>query len=131
MNLERITAIITDDDPGHVILIKKCLSKIGVEKILTFKNGEELLLFFENKIEIADKNLFLLLDLRMPKIDGIHVLKKLKNDPLLKKIPVIIISTTEDTDEIENCKNNGCDYYLAKPIETKNMTEALTELMII
>ena len=72
----------------------------------------------------------MLLDIRMPKVDGIEVLKTLKGDPELKKIPVIIITTTDDPQEIERCYNLGCTSYITKSINYDKFVESIRQLGI-
>ena len=117
---KNLITIISDDDEGHTILIKKNLQRVGItNNILNFKNGEETLNYLnKKKIENLDKsNYLLLLDIRMPKINGIEVLQKMKKDHKLCTIPVIIITTTDDPKEIDLCNKLGCVDYIVKPID--------------
>jgi CheY-like chemotaxis protein len=70
----------------------------------------------------------LLLDIRMPKIDGIEVLRRLKEDEELKKIPVIMITTTDDPREIDFCHRLGCNSYIAKPLDYDHFVNAIQQL---
>lgn len=117
-----IVVVISDDDEGYTVLIRKNLMRAGItDKILNFKDGQETLDFFfgNNNVEDA-KSYVLLLDIRMPKVNGIEVLQKIKNDNKLKEIPVIMITTTDDPVEIELCGKLGCYDYLIKPINFEN-----------
>jgi CheY-like chemotaxis protein len=64
----------------------------------------------------------------MPKIDGIEVLRQIKADLLLKKIPVIMLTTTDDPREIDYCYSLGCNSYITKPVEFGAFSEALKRL---
>jgi len=64
----------------------------------------------------------------MPKLDGIEVLRKLKADPELKKIPVIMITTTDDPREVETCHTLGCNNYITKPVEYDVFVNAIRQL---
>ena len=64
----------------------------------------------------------------MPKVDGVEVLRKVKNDPELRKIPVIMITTTDDPREIETCHELGCSSYIKKPIDYTKFVEAMRKL---
>ncbi len=64
----------------------------------------------------------------MPKVNGTEVLKKLKEDKELKKIPVIMITTTDDPIEIEHCHSIGCSNYITKPINYDNFVKVIRQL---
>jgi CheY-like chemotaxis protein len=70
----------------------------------------------------------LLLDIRMPKVDGVEVLRQLKQDGELRKIPVIILTTTDDPREVERCHTIGCASYIVKPVDYNKFAEAIKGL---
>jgi CheY-like chemotaxis protein len=70
----------------------------------------------------------LLLDIRMPKVDGIQVLEQVKADPELRKLPVVMITTTDDPREVERCHSLGCSNYIAKPIDYEKFVNAIRQL---
>jgi len=130
---KKITILIAEDDEGHAILIKKNLKRAGINnKVIHFFNGQQLLDFLMKKNqEFCIKDGFpyvLILDVRMPKVDGIAVLEKLKQHEKLRKMPVVIISTTDDPDSIENCHELGCNNYIVKPIEYDEFAGAIKQL---
>ncbi len=130
---KNITIIIAEDDEGHAYLIKRNLSKSGViNPIIHFTDGEEVLSFF-NKIKKeknADpkKGYIILLDIKMPKIDGTEVLEKMKSDPILKRIPIIMITTTNAPAEVELCHKLGCNSYIVKPIDYNKFIDVVKRL---
>lgn len=69
----------------------------------------------------------LLLDIRMPKVDGIEVLRQIKSDPELRKIPVIVLTTTDDPREVEHCHALGCSNYVVKPVDYEKFAEAIKQ----
>lgn len=128
-----IQVIIAEDDDGHALLIQKNLKRAGiVNDIIRFKDGKEVLDFFFKKNEgprMQDGvSYLLLLDIRMPNIDGTEVLKHLKQDEKLKKIPVIIITTTDDPKEIELCHKLGCNTYISKPVNYERFVDMIHQL---
>lgn len=129
MNKE-LTIILTEDDLGHATLIKRNLKRAGLlNDIIHFTDGQQVLDFFET--EKKKKTLLpalLLLDIKMPKVDGIEVLKTVKADPSLKKMPVIMITTTDDPREIERCHELGCSNYIKKPIDYDKFVDAIRKL---
>jgi len=114
-------------------LIKKNLKRAGiVNEVLLFMDGQEILNFLFQKGNGPHRKsgnaYVLLLDIRMPKIDGVQVLEQIKADPNLKKLPVIMITTTDDPREIENCHDMGCSNYITKPIDYENFVNAIRQL---
>ena len=130
---KEVVIIIAEDDDGHAKLIQKNLRRSGISnKIKHFKDGKDTLNFFfkEGKGPHRENHCsyLLLLDIKMPKIDGIEVLRKLKNDEELCKIPVIIITTTDDPNEIEICHELGCNNYVTKPIDYDRFIEMIRRM---
>ncbi len=129
---KEVTILIAEDDAGHAALIKKNLKRAGISNnIVHFVDGQQVLDFLFQKKEIEDtseNSFLLLLDIRMPKVDGVEVLTQLKKDPELKKIPIIIITTTDDPKEINECHKLGCSTYIVKPIDYKQFIDAIVQL---
>ena len=128
-----MTILIAEDDMGHAALIQKNLRRAGItNKIIHFKDGEETLDFlFQRNQENGFVNgspYLLLLDIRMPKVDGVEVLRQVKEDQKLKRMPVIMITTTDDPREVEHCHTLGCSNYITKPIEYDNFVDAIRQL---
>ena len=129
----RVTILVTDDDPGHARLVEKNLARAGVTNpIKHFADGEEVLRFFfapGARLEVRpDDRYLLLLDIRMPRVDGLEVLRRLKQDPELRKIPVLMLTTTDDSREIERCYAAGCNNYIVKPVDYERFAEAVQRL---
>src|SRR6516225_21048 len=98
---KEVVILIADDDAGHIRLIEKNLSRAGLHNsIQKFEDGQQVLDFFFGKgtgpRRKRDASYLLLLDIRMPKVDGIEVLRQLKEDKALRRIPVIMLTTTDD-----------------------------------
>lgn len=128
--------LIADDDMGHVNLIQKNLRRWGIANpIIHFKDGLEVLdfLFKKQKSNPSHKkphSYLLLLDIRMPKIDGMEVLQRVKKDPEFKKIPIIMLSTTDDPLDIGQCHYFGCSSYITKPVKYDEFVEAIRILAL-
>ncbi|MCX6137117.1 MAG: response regulator [Ignavibacteriales bacterium] len=132
MNNE-VVILITDDDEGHSLLIEKNLRRAGlVNTMLRFADGEDVLNFLLRTGPAPHRDshvaYLLLLDIRMPRVDGVEVLRQIKADHDLKKMPVIMITTTDDPREIENCHDLGCNSYIAKPIDYDRFVETIAKL---
>ena len=128
---KKLIILIAEDDDGHAELINNGLIESGVKnEIIRFSNGEEVWNFFSSNDSkmIQDNNYLLLLDINMPKMDGIEVLRRMKSDNDLKEIPIMMLTTTYDPREVEACYKLGCNIYITKPIDFNKFTEMLTRL---
>lgn len=123
------TILIVDDDEGHAILIRENLEAAGLRNRMEhFRDGQAILDFFAQR-EVTDAaSYLLLLDIRMPKVDGIEVLRRLKANATLNKLPVIMLTTTDDTREVERCYELGCSVYIQKPVDYDRFAEAIRRL---
>lgn len=121
--------LIVDDDEGHAILIRENLEAAGLNnRIVHFRDGQAVLDFFAARPSGAPETYLVLLDIRMPKVDGIEVLRRLKSDPELSKLPVIMLTTTDDSREVERCYELGCNVYIQKPVDYDRFAEAIRRL---
>lgn len=130
---KELKILLAEDDEGHATLIKRNLKRAGLmNEIVHFKDGKETLDFLfdgkEDKGQEKDIASLLLLDIKMPRVDGIEVLRRVKQDEKLRKMPVIMITTTDDPNEIDKCHKLGCSNYISKPIDYDNFTEAIRQL---
>jgi CheY-like chemotaxis protein len=125
--------LIAEDDKGHFELIKRSLRRVGIcNEILRLADGQQTLDFLfikgDGPKRQNNREYLLLLDIRMPKIDGVEVLEKIKQDPELKKVPVIMLTTTDNPDTIERCHSLGCSIYVVKPVEYESFTDAVRKI---
>lgn len=130
---QNIKILITEDDDGHAELIRDLLLEVGLANpVIRFRDGQELIDYLNGKdpkhaFKATDGHL-LLLDIRMPRMDGMDVLKALKGNPLWKKIPIIMLTTTDDPVEIRQCYDAGCNFYITKPIDFDRFTAVLRSI---
>jgi CheY-like chemotaxis protein len=133
MGAEPLLIALVEDDDGHATLVERNLSRIGVSnKIIRLKDGQEALDFLSGEsaqpVRNGSQPILLLLDIKMPRIDGIEVLRQLKSNPETSLIPVIILTTTDDPREIQLCCELGCSVYIAKPVDYQAFVEAVNRL---
>jgi CheY-like chemotaxis protein len=129
----QVVILIAEDDEGHVGLIRKNLERAGIaNELLHFKDGQEVMDFLFRKGDGPKRKsgtaYVLLLDIQMPRLNGIEVLAQVKADPELRKIPVIMVTTTDDSREVEKCHALGCNNYIIKPIDYENFMNAVRQL---
>ena len=116
---DNVTIIVADDDEGSYVLINLFLRRSGLKnKIIRFFNGEETLNYLFNENHSSEEKYLILLDIRMPKVDGITVLEEIKKSEKYSDIPVLMVTTSYDPQNVERCKQLGCDEYIVKPIDT-------------
>lgn len=131
---KNIKILIAEDDDGHAELIKEALEESGVKNpVIRFKNGEQCWNYLEDQIQAGyggnhEYGFLILLDINMPKMDGVEVLRRIKQNAKLKSIPVIMLTTTDDPREVEQCYEIGCNIYITKPVDFQNFTETLKRL---
>ncbi len=121
------TILMADDDPDDYYLMKKALSETGIQgKLVQLSDGAELMdyLLFEGQYtnpEKAPRPKLILLDLNMPKMNGNEALKRIKAMDQTKDIPVIILTTSKENKNIQQCYQDGADEYIIKPSDYKGL----------
>lgn len=127
-----VTIVIVEDDAGHCVLIQKNLRRAGLgNPIQVFESGQDALDHFFDGSGVGralDHPALVLLDIRMPKVDGIEVLRRMKADPQLRRMPVIMLTTTDDPREVERCHAIGCNSYIVKPVDYEKFAQAIERL---
>ncbi len=124
--------LIAEDDDGHYVLTRNLLHRSGIEnEMIRLVDGQETLEFFrQDNLQARDAQCpyILLLDIRMPKVDGLKVLETVKKKPELKKMPVIMVTTCSDAQQIQHCRELGCDSYIIKPVTNKLVKQIMKYL---
>ncbi|QCP49147.1 response regulator [Trinickia violacea] len=130
---QSVSIILIEDDDGHATLIQRNLRRAGLTNgFIRLTDGQEAIdYFFGDDARFEHDALsapVILLDLKMPRIDGLEVLRRLKTDPRTASLPVIMLTTTDDPREIERCYELGCNVYVTKPVESEAFIEAVRRL---
>ena len=116
-----VVILVAEDDLGHFLLTKRHIRHAGIDnEIVHLPDGQVAIDYLYNNCTGTDgsncRKHLLLLDIRMPKIDGIEILEQMKAHPNLKEIPVIIVTTSDNPANVSRCKKLGCDDYIIKPL---------------
>ena len=128
-----VTIIMIEDDDGHARLIERNIRRSGVNnKILPFTSGTEAVRYlfgsdgsgFDHKGEA----LLILLDLNLPDMSGIDILRRVKENKFLKSTPVVVLTTTDDAYEVKRCYELGCNVYVTKPVNYESFANAIRQL---
>lgn len=128
-----VSILLVEDDPGHARLIEKNLRRSGItNKLVTADDGQLALDYLHGAGDFAGNKaaspLLVLLDLNLPVLNGYQVLERMKADERLKRIPVIILTTTDDTREVERCYDLGCNVYITKPVDYHDFSDAIRKI---
>ena len=128
-----VTIIMIEDDEGHARLIERNIRRSGVNNdIIPFTNGTDAMkyLFGPDGSGFVHKGqaLLILLDLNLPDMTGIDILRQVKENKFLKSAPVVILTTTDDSQEIKRCYELGCNVYITKPVNYESFANAIRQL---
>lgn len=130
---QTITIVLVEDDPGHALLIEKNLKRAGiVNEIVVIRDGGTAVDFLRRHGGAEGGRraspLLILLDLNLPVLDGYQVLKRIKADERTRHIPVVVLTTTDNSPEINRCYDLGCNAYVSKPVEYELFSDAIRKL---
>jgi CheY-like chemotaxis protein len=130
---QEVTILLVEDDPGHARLIEKNLRRSNItNEIVSLTDGQQAVdyLFGEGSYKNTKhpSPMLVLLDLNMPVMDGYQVLQRMKHNERTRRIPVVILTTTDDTREVQRCYDLGCNVYITKPVDYEQFAEAIRKI---
>jgi DNA-binding response OmpR family regulator len=130
---EPVTIVMIEDDEGHARLIEKNIRRAGVNnEIIPFATGSDAVkfLFGADGSGLAQRGraLLVLLDLNLPDMSGVDILKRVKENEHLKASPVVVLTTTDDQTEIKRCYELGANVYITKPVNYESFANAIRQL---
>jgi CheY-like chemotaxis protein len=119
---EPLNLLIADDDEGHVTLVRRHIRRAGIgANLVHLQDGQEVLDYIYRRGGWADRpplgQVALILDLNMPRLDGLAVLRRLKQDAQWGRVPVFVLTTTDNPVEIDRCYAMGASACLVKPVD--------------
>ena len=128
-----VTIIMIEDDEGHARLIERNIRRSGVNnEIMPFTNGTDAVKYLLGAdgtgLDHKGRALLILLDLNLPDMTGIDILRMVKQNSFLKSAPVVILTTTDDAQEIKRCYELGCNVYITKPVNYESFANAIRQL---
>lgn len=134
MDYEPSNILLVEDEAAHAELTKRAIRKAGnANRVDVVPDGEEALEYLFNRGKYSDKAKYpspgvILLDIKLPGIDGIDVLQKIKEDPCLKRIPVIMLTTSDREEDIARSYGSYANSYLTKPVGFKDFEEKIRQI---
>ena len=128
-----VTIIMIEDDDGHARLIERNIRRSGVNnKILPFTSGTDAVKYLFGSdgsgIDHKGEALLIMLDLNLPDMSGIDILRRVKESKFLKSTPVVVLTTTDDSQEVKRCYELGCNVYVTKPVNYESFANAIRQL---
>ncbi|MFA5801346.1 MAG: response regulator [Thermoleophilia bacterium] len=134
IEIDEIEVLLVEDNPNDAELAIRSLKKHNLaNNVHWVKDGAEALEYvFGNDPDTAPHMngglKFILLDLKMPKVNGKEVLKKIKADPKTNSIPVVVMTSSNDDQDVEECYRLGANSYITKPVEFEKFTKVVADL---
>src|SRR6266436_7657414 len=133
MNAEVKTILLAEDDPNDVELTLTALGEHNLaNRVAVVHDGEEALDYLYRRGKFSARlngnPIFVLLDLKMPKVNGLEVLRKMKTDERLKTIPVIVLTSSREAPDLAECYEFGVNGYVVKPVDFQDFIKAVKEL---
>lgn len=134
MNESEVEILLIEDNPDDAELAIRALKKSHLaNNVMHLMDGAEALdfLFGAGKYEGRDVNNIprvILLDLKMPKVNGLEVLERIKDEPRTKAIPVVILTSSAEDPDIKRCYELGANSYIVKPVEFNNFAKIISDL---
>jgi CheY-like chemotaxis protein len=134
MSKKTISILVADDDEDDRMMIKEAFHEARLMNDLHFvEDGVELMdyLYYRGKFEEREKSQLpglILLDLNMPRKNGRDALREIKEDPELRKIPVVVLTTSSSEDDIQNTYGLGVSSYITKPVTFSGLVQVLSSL---
>lgn len=128
-----VLIVMIEDDEGHARLIEKNIRRAGVNnEIVPFANGTAALNYLfgadGSGQASAGRHMLVLLDLNLPDMGGVDILEKLKANQHTRRSPVIVLTTTDDSREIQRCYDLGANVYITKPVDYDGFAHAIRQL---
>ena len=131
MTNEPVELLLVEDNEDDIVLIQEAFADAKLMNVICkVRDGEEAVAYLrrEGRYQEVRRPGLILLDINMPRLDGIETLRQLKAHDESKTIPVVMLTTTDDPNEIERCYQLGCGIYVTKPVDGEKFSEAVTRL---
>jgi CheY-like chemotaxis protein len=127
--------LLVEDNPEDIELTTEALTEINLaNRVVSVNDGVQAMeyLHFEGKYKNREPEnpAIILMDIKMPRMDGIEVLEAIRSDPALKSIPVVMLTSSREEPDLKKCYDLGVNAYVVKPVNIKDFFEAVKQLGI-
>ncbi len=129
-----VRILLVEDNPDDVRITQRALKEAKViNQLWVVRDGQEALDFLEHKGQYQDKSTspkpgLILLDINLPKVNGLEVLKKIKENDDSKKIPTVMLTVSRRDEDVVEGYDNGCNSFIQKPVEFEKFVEAIKQI---
>ncbi len=123
--------LLAEDELAHLRLFERSLARSKLEiDFVAVKNGQEALNFLDAEADLGvSRSLVLILDLKMPVLNGIQVLERMRANDALAHFPVIVLTTSDEPEEVKQCRKLGVQHYLIKPIDIEEVEKHILAIL--
>jgi two-component system response regulator len=134
MNRSEVDIILVEDNPSDAEMTIRALKRNKLaNNLIHLQDGEEALEFIFGTGRYKDKGMInspkvILLDLKMPKVNGIEVMQKLKSEEMTRKIPIVVLTSSKEDPDIKTCYEIGVNSYIVKPVGFEQFINAISGL---
>ena len=127
---EGLVILVADSDDSHFWFIKKNLVNAGLaNKVIQFRNGKELLDFLfmrgAGPKRVVGKSYILLIDIQIGKVNGVEVLKQIRDFDELRLMPIIVVTKDDEPEQMNLCYSLGCNIYIVKPADSDKFGDSI------
>ncbi|MDP3511508.1 MAG: response regulator [Sulfuritalea sp.] len=126
--------LLVEDNPSDIGLTRRAMEKSGISNpLVVAEDGQDALDYIfcdgaHNAREIADTPLLVLLDLKLPRVDGLEVLRRIRADARTRRIPVVILTSSSEERDVTAGYDNGTNSYIRKPVDFYQFAEVIKQL---
>jgi len=136
MSYNNVDILFVEDNPDDAALTIRALKKSGLtNKLFHVKDGAEALDFLYRRGDYADRKIghplkLILLDLKMPKVNGLEVLEQVKGDVQFHSVPVVILTSSKEDPDIKRCYELRANSYIVKPVDSENFFQTIKDVSL-
>ena len=123
--MTELSILLADDEEDWFLLMRRAIAKAGIRNLVEHaKDGEGVIAALKRKLRLDEHDLplFILLDLKMPRVDGLTALRWIRNQPQLDKVPVVVLTASEDDERAREAMQAGAEGYLVKSTDERSIT---------
>jgi CheY-like chemotaxis protein len=134
MNIDRSPVLMVEDDPNDVVLVRRAFRKANLQHpVYAVEDGEAAIAYLDGRGEYADRDAsplprLVLLDLKLPRKSGLEVLEWVKSQPRLRRIPVVVLTSSRQPSDVNRAYDLGVNAYLVKPVSFDRLLEMITAI---